>query len=256
MEESSDEKRLIRRLRNYRAADYVAGAGLLAVALLVGLLLWPAWYPNPERKYPPSPCKLNLKQIALALHNYHDQYKTFPPAFVNGPDGKPWHSWRVLILPFLGEEKLYAEYRFDEPWNGPRNSLLLKRRPDVFCCFGAKPHISPGHTSYSAIVGDGTAWPGPTGVAVQDIQDGLSNTIRVVEVRDAGIPWLAPDDLSFDEVCVAPAETSGRHPSSWHTGGLYVLLCDGAVQFVNSTIDVVIWRALLTRDGGETVNDF
>ena len=160
MEESSDEKRLIRQLRNYRAADYVAGAGLLAVALLVGLLLWPAWYPNPERKYPPSPCKLNLKQIALALHNYHDQYKTFPPAFVNGPDGKAWHSWRVLILPFLGEEKLYAEYRFDEPWNGPRNSLLLKRRPDVFCCFGAKPHISPGHTSYSAIVGDGTAWPG------------------------------------------------------------------------------------------------
>lgn len=91
---------------------------------------------------------------------------------------------------------------------------------------------------------------------MKDILDGTSNTILVVEMRDAGIPWLAPDDLTFDEVCVAPSEESGRRPSSWHTGGIHILMGDGAVRFVNSTIDLAIWRALLTRDGGETLNDF
>ena len=253
MDEPRNERQLIRRLRDYRTSDYVAGAGLLTLVLLVGYAFWP---PDPIGHRPRHPCKNNLKQIGLALHNSHAQYKTFPPAFVNGPDGKPWHSWRVLILPFLDEEKLYAEYRFDEPWNGPHNSLLLKRRPDVFCCVTAKPHIPSGHTTYSAIVSDETAWPGPAGVSVQDIHDGMSNTILVVEVRDAGIPWLAPDDLSLEEACVAPAETPGRLPSSWHTGGLNVLMGDGTVRFVNSMIDLEIWRALLTRDAGETVNDF
>ena len=254
MDESRNEKRLFRRLSEYRVIDYFAATGLLALVLfVVGILMPSSQTVGPRRR---SPCKNNLKQIGLALHNYHDQYKTFPPAFVRGPDGKPWHSWRVLILPKLEEEKLYSEYRFDEPWNGPHNSRLLKRRPEVFCCVTAKSHIPAEHTTYSAIVGDETAWPGPTGVSVKEFLDGTSNTVLVVEMRDANIPWLAPDDLWFEEAGIVPAEKPGRRPSSWHTSGMNVLLGDGAVRFVNSTIDPVIWRALLTRDGGETVNDF
>ena len=75
-------------------------------------------------------------------------------------------------------------------------------------------------------------------------------------MRDAGIPWLAPDDLAFDEACVAPSEEPGRRPSSGHTVGFHVLMGDGAVRFVNLTIDIVVWRALLTRDGGETTDEF
>src|SRR5690242_8895528 len=48
-----------------------------------------------------SQCKNNLKQIGLALHNYHDTYGCFPPAITYGPDGKPWHSWRVIIMPYI-----------------------------------------------------------------------------------------------------------------------------------------------------------
>jgi hypothetical protein len=62
-------------------------------------------------------CEARLRQIGLALQNYHDQHGSFPPAYTLGPDNKPWHSWRVLILPQLGEQKLYQEYRFDEPWD-------------------------------------------------------------------------------------------------------------------------------------------
>jgi hypothetical protein len=76
-----------------------------------------------------SHCSSNLKQIALALHNYHDTFGAFPPAYVADESGKPMHSWRVLILPFLESSPLYDKYRFDEPWDGPNNRQLLKHMP-------------------------------------------------------------------------------------------------------------------------------
>ena len=60
----------------------------------------------------------------MAVANYHETFGSFPPAFVNGPDGTPWHSWRVLILPYLQQQKLYESYNFAEPWNGPNNRTL------------------------------------------------------------------------------------------------------------------------------------
>lgn len=129
-----------------------------------------------------------------------------------GPDGQPWHSWRALILPFLEQEPLWKEYRLDEPWNGPNNSKLLKRRPDFFACheFDGKFNVPKNQTSYVAVVGSETAWPGPASIDVKQITDGTSNTVLVVEVKDAGIPWLAPIDLSFEESGTPPdGETAG-----------------------------------------------
>jgi hypothetical protein len=62
-----------------------------------------------------STCSSNLKGLGLAMHNYFDRYRSFPPAYLLGPDGRPWHSWRVLILPFLGEQALYDRYDFSQP---------------------------------------------------------------------------------------------------------------------------------------------
>jgi hypothetical protein len=51
-----------------------------------------------------------FKRVVQALRSYHRAKGHFPPAIVYGKDGRPWHSWRVLILPFLGYEYLYKEY--------------------------------------------------------------------------------------------------------------------------------------------------
>lgn len=209
-----------------------------------------------------SPCKNNLKQIGLALHNYHDAYKSLPPAFVVGPDGKPWHSWRVLLLPFLEEGPLWEEYRLDEPWNGPNNSKLLNRRPDVFACHSidANPLVPQTDTTYVTVVGPETAWPGTSSIQLADVTDGTWNTVFVVEVRDAGIPWLAPDDLSWEEALLPPSGTTGRRVSSNHLwdnnpghGGMHLLMGDATVRFVNFDIAPEIWKALLTRAGGEAI---
>ncbi len=53
-------------------------------------------------------CSNNMKQIALALHNYHDTYRTFPAYTVDG-NGQPLHSWRTLILPFWVSKRCIAQ---------------------------------------------------------------------------------------------------------------------------------------------------
>src|SRR5262245_18129478 len=95
-------------------------------------------------------CSNHLKQIGLALQNYHDVYGSLPPAYIADANGKPLHSWRVLILPFLGERNLYEAYQFDEPWNGPSNSKLAEQVPACYRCpsrSGKQPKLE---TSYVA----------------------------------------------------------------------------------------------------------
>src|SRR5437016_5175694 len=74
-----------------------------------------------------STCSGHLSLLSVGLHNYHAGNGHFPPAYILGPDGKPWHSWRVLILPFIEQQRLYNEYNFDEPWDGPNNRKLASR---------------------------------------------------------------------------------------------------------------------------------
>ena len=212
-------------------------------------------------------CNIHLNQIGLALLEYNAKYSSLPPAFVRGPDGQPWHSWRVLILPFMDQQQLFDEYRFDEPWNGPHNRKLLTRRPEAFQCDHAKGKISASDTTYLAVVGSETAWPAPEAIEIEDLHGEWSNVILVVEVRDAGVPWLAPVDLTFEEACVVPSDKPGKRPSSFHIGnadigGAHVLLGDGSVRFISKyiqsskNIDASTWKGLLTRDGGETLGDF
>jgi hypothetical protein len=79
-------------------------------------------------------CKNNMKAIALAMHNYHDTYGSFPPAYIPDENGKPMHSWRVLILPMLDQQFLYSQYDFDQPWDSPANRSVMDRMPAIYGC--------------------------------------------------------------------------------------------------------------------------
>ena len=73
----------------------------------------------------------NLKQIGLALHNYHDAHGKFPTN-VYGPKGEPLLSWRVHLLPYLEEDNLYKQFKMDEAWDGPNNKELIEKMPKVY----------------------------------------------------------------------------------------------------------------------------
>ena len=105
----------------------------------------------------------NLSKIGLALKRFEDAHDFWPPAVLVGPDGKPWHSWRVLLLPYLGHRDLFDQYDFSQPWDSPKNLRLLDRMPAVFHdpIYGEEL----GHfTHYAAVVGTNgvlTAFSGP-----------------------------------------------------------------------------------------------
>src|SRR5262249_35014844 len=104
-------------------------------------------------------CSNNLKHIGLALPNYHDDYRSLPPAYIADAEGRPMHSWRVLILPYLEQKSLYDKYDFSEPWNGPNNSKLHDQIIQAFCC-PSRPGKQPRtETSYVVVRGAKTAWP-------------------------------------------------------------------------------------------------
>ncbi len=168
-----------------------------------------------------SVCLNNLRNIGLALLMYQDQHGTYPPAYIADAEGKPMHSWRVLILPFLEEQELYDQYRFDEPWNGPNNRKLADKDLAIFRCPSSK---QLHNTSFLAVVDETTAWPGATGRKATYIPDGSANTIMLVESVESGIHWMEPRDLTLkDAVQGVNAESNRPHICTKHPDGATVL---------------------------------
>jgi hypothetical protein len=186
----------------------------------------------------------NLKQLALAMHNYHDTYGHFPAAASYDKNGKPLLSWRVELLPFLEQGVLYKQFKLDEPWDSPDNKKLLAKMPLVF----AAPDAPRGTTTtpYQGLVGKGTIFDGKKGIAIQDILDGTSNTIMFVEAAKA-VPWTAPEDVPY-----AADKPLPKLGGLFH-GGFNAALCDGSVRFISNSISEKTLRAAITRSGGEVL---
>lgn len=200
-----------------------------------------------------SQCRNNLKQIGLALHNYHDRVKCFPPAYIVGRDGKRWHSWRVMLLPYLDYKDLYKKYRFDEPWDGPNNRKLWNQCPPVFRC--NQIHTAdPSSTNYVAVVGQRTMWPDARPTRFTDIKDGSANTIAVVEI-ETSVPWLAPIDLTEEEAMSNPWENS-RIRVHRHDDHQNALMADGSIKVLSkSRCSPAAYEAMVTRAGMEQLLD-
>jgi hypothetical protein len=152
-----------------------------ALFALVAMLPWVLSYGN-RTDSGPTVCRNRLAQIGIALQTYHDAHHCFPPAYFADQDGKPTHSWRILLLPYFEEvelNRMYEQYRFDEPWNGPNNRKLYDKVPSVYRCLSDGGNES--ETSYLAIVGPDTMWRGAQAIAIPEMSDGTSKTIAIVE---------------------------------------------------------------------------
>jgi prepilin-type processing-associated H-X9-DG protein len=232
-------------------AGCIAGMLMCCAPVLVALLL-PAVQQAREAARR-SQCQNNLKQIGLALLNYESRYGTFPPAFVADANGKPMHSWRVLILPYLEQQSLYDSYNFSEPWDGPNNSRLLSQMPAVFRCASDPASAGGTTTSYAGVFGEHCIFQGSAPVRFASITDGAGNTMLVGEADGARIPWMKPDDI---DVGLHPTLGDSSGFSSHHLRGVNFLMADGSVRFIPLSIDQQSLKALFTRDGGEVVGAY
>lgn len=240
--------------RHHKRFAATAGLGCLGLAALFFLasMFAESGMRTAARR---SQCTNNLKQIGIALHNYADVYGCLPPSYVADADGRPMHSWRVLILPYLDERDLYDQYDFNEPWDGPRNRLLAKQVPYCFQCPSDSLLRGTRGTCYLAVTGPQTVWPGERGVAWDDISDGAGQTLAVVEVAHSSIHWMEPNDLPFTALNLGVNPPTGLRIGSEHPDVAQVLFCDGTVHALESTISAKTLKALATKSGGETIGE-
>ncbi|MCH5377784.1 MAG: DUF1559 domain-containing protein, partial [Planctomycetes bacterium] len=195
----------------------------------------------------------NLKQIALAMHIYHDRFGAFPAAYSTDKDGRPLLSWRVNILPFIELQDLYEQFHLDEPWDSEHNRALIARMPRLFRAPGSK--AASGKTNYLGVAGEGNIFvppasnaESPLGTKMQRITDGTSNTIMVVEASDKlAVSWTQPKDFEPDE----DQPLSGL--VGLRAGGFLAAFCDGSVRFIAASVDPSVLKAMFTRAGGEVV---
>ena len=201
-----------------------------------------------------SECPNKLKMIGLAMHNYHDRYRCFPPAVMTDEDGQSMQSWRVALLPDLEEFSLYEQYDFSEPWDGPNNRALHGISVGAYRC-PEDVGSAPTETSYVMIVGPGTIGGEPNEmVRFADVKDGTSNTILAIEVGASGVHWMEPRDVTVEEAVTFLTDPAASEFQQAHPGGANVLFADGSVHFLPESTDAAMARALLIRDDGQAIS--
>ena len=196
-----------------------------------------------------------LKQIGLAMHIHHEQYRSFPAAYNTDKDGKPLLSWRVHILPYIEQQNLYDQFHLDEPWDSEHNKKLIEQMPVIYQT--PREYIPPGKTNMVSIVGKNTAIripaadqagkERPAGTSMADIRDGSSNTLMVVECDpEHAVIWTKPDDISVDVKKLADMMNKSDNTFS-------VSFADGSVHFISEDVDSDTLRKLSTIADGEVV---
>ncbi len=188
----------------------------------------------------------------MAVPTYHDAHGHYPPAYLTDAKGRPMHSWRVLILPYIEGDHIYKRYDFHEPWDGPNNRKLASEMPRTFAFHHEENRKGNTTTNYLAVVGPETAWPGAKTLSSKDVTDGTGTTILIVENDGAGIHWMEPRDLSFADMDFTPGSPNGvSSPYKVHS----VVTLDGQVRALRKTLMPGTLRALLTARGGERIED-
>jgi hypothetical protein len=198
----------------------------------------------------------NLRQVGQGMMGFVCEHQAFPmPAAYRTPEGKPGLSWRVALLPYLGEAELHARFRLEEPWDSPHNLALLPEMPP---CYGTPSPNRGGVTPLQVIKGKGFLfddafvgprraqnglWLGPT---TDDLRDRPEQTLMLV-IAKTPVPWTAPEDLE-------PAEGEAIGERLWERRSNYpTVMADGSPCLAYTNTPLSRWKAWLTIAGGEVI---
>jgi len=198
----------------------------------------------------------NLEAIADALNAYASDHGTYPPPMTRNADGKPLHSWRVLLLPYLGEEELYRQINLDEPWNSEANqAIAYEPTPSVY----RHPQTDSWmrETPYCLITGPGTLFPATGPLSPSRVVDGKDKTLLVAEanLQIQMTSWLEPVDLDVNGIAGSIGLRPGSDLGGVTDGGVCIATVDAKSHFLPQATPPMVVRALLTPAGQEPLAD-
>lgn len=183
------------------------------------------------------------KQLTVAFYNYHDTYGTFPPAYTVDAEGRPLHSWRVLLLPFIEQNGLYKKIRLDEPWDSPHNSQFHKPARELrnyYCPSRPEREKRDGLAPYLMVVGPDTPSNGPNCTKLSEITRDKFDVILFVEAA-VSIPWMSPQDVPQSALVHGIVSSKSKRGKlivqaigSPHGNEAYVAMVDASVPFLTN----------------------
>lgn len=194
----------------------------------------------------------NLKQLGLAIHNYHDNFNVLPPGAIFNDEGTGFFGWGFQLLPYLDSSPLYSHVDQHVPWNTSRNAKLFRQPCHSWQSpLAAEATDSQGFTvtHYSA---NSHLFYRNSSTKLRDIEDGLKFTIMVGEIASGFPPYAAPGNWRDPALGIHYDEKTFGRPTR---DGVSFLMADGAIRDISDRISPDVLRALSTPAGGEEVGE-
>ncbi len=207
--------------------------------------------------YQRAECFTRIRAIDSAILRYEAENGALPPAFTVDANGKRLHSWRTLILPYLGEEAraLYEKIDLNEPWDSDANKRFAKEMPSVFRC-PSNAKAKEGQTTVSVLLGEDTLFD-ESGVG-KDLAKRLqrkdvdARRQALVIERSQPVDWMDPNvELSADEWRKMLDDNVENGTELPHACGVNVGLVNGAVLFQSADGASLETRISGVRSEGE-----
>jgi hypothetical protein len=190
-------------------------------------------------------CHNNLRNIAMALQSYESTYGSLPPAYTTDATGKPLHSWRALILPYIDQQRLYHQIDFSKPWDDPANRAAYETRLKLYECPSST--VDKSHTTYLAVVAPGGYFKLSAPRKIADIKDGRDLTLMLIEVSEKhAVHWMSPNDATEELILNREADGDFSHPR-----GAWAACVSGRMLFLPPDTKPDVLRALVSIDAGD-----
>ena len=248
---------LITVVRLWRQGQAVSAAlvlsGLFALALLVMLCL-PA-VPAAREAARRMQCSNHIKQLVVAMLNYHDEHKFLPMAVsveANGTES----SWRVFLQPYVEGSPRQFAYDPAQPWTSEHNTAIAQEKRELLTCpsnLNEKDDRGRYYTAYAMLLGPDAALSKNQRRTLSDATAGTNNVLAVVEACGRNIVWTKPEDVDASTLPLGinrPGRVktmSDGIMSSLHPGGAQAGLLDGSVRSFSESIDPEVLRQLTSR---------
>jgi type II secretory pathway pseudopilin PulG len=221
---------------------------IFPVAIMIALLLPAVQAAREAARRTQS--RNNLKQIGLALHNYHDAYMTFPPGAIADKEGREYHGWQTMLLPYFEAATVYNRVDFNVPWNDAKNREPMQSQIAVYLSPGIGEVKDTAGYALTHYAGNSELFRINRGFRFSEITDGLSHTILAGEAAGNFQPWGHPGNARDPAKGIHAGPDSFGRPGSPAAG---ILMCDGSVRFFSKDVAPAVLKALATPAGGEVV---
>lgn len=219
-------------------------------------------------------CGNNIRQIGLALQNYHSARQTFPPGGVEFRNSRNplarQLAWSAYLLPFIEQNNVHQQIDFNQAFDSPANAVAAASVISTYICpsslRGSRLSEGRGPSDYGGIFGERINSPNnpPKGLMVydktysfRDVRDGTSSTLIVAEDSDfSDGQWINGRNIFDQAFAINQAPDFENDIRSRHPQGANGVFADGHVQFLSENMDLYLLGAICSRDGGEVVGSF